>query len=246
MLLPMVRPPAGFRRLLLPIAALVLLTACDSTFGAPEGATEQGREISSLYRFLFWMAIGVGATVYGLILWSVFRYRRRSDDLPPQFRENIPLEILYTVIPIALVVVIAVATFRTEDRVDTLDPDPDVTVVVTGFQWQWRFEYPEHGIDVVGSPEQAPTVVVPADRTIRVELRATDVIHSFYVPEFLFKRDAIPGEENSFDLVVPEAGTYYGECAEYCGLDHVDMVFWIRAVPQSDFDRWVAEQQGAG
>jgi cytochrome c oxidase subunit II len=98
---------------------------------------------------------------------------------------------------------------------------------------------------VVGTPDQAPMMVVPADRTIRIELRATDVIHSFYVPEFLFKRDAIPGEENSFDLVVPEVGTYYGECAEYCGLDHVDMVFYVQAVSRSDFDAWVAEQQSA-
>lgn len=234
------RPPGGLGRLVVPAAALLVLTACG--FGIPDGATEQGRDISWLYRFMAWIAVGVGAVVYGLILWSVMRYRRRGDQLPRQFRDNVPLEILYTAIPVVLVVIIFVVTFRTEQRVDDLVDDPDVTIVVTGFQWQWRFEYPELGVEIVGSPSRQPEIAVPMHQNVRIELHAVDVVHSFYIPDFLFKRDAIPGEETSFDLVVEEPGPHYGECGEFCGLDHTDMIFWVEGLSAEDFDAWVQDQ----
>jgi cytochrome c oxidase subunit II len=120
-----------------------------------------------------------------------------------------------------------------------------VTVAVTGFQWEWRFFYPEYGINIIGTPTSYPTFVVPVGEPVRIVLRAQDVIHAFFVPQFLFKRDAIPGRTNQFDLTIPDPGTFYGECAEFCGLNHAEMGFNVKAVSRAEFDDWVREQQAS-
>ena len=237
------RRPTVRRLLLLPGLSLLALTGCK--FGAPPGATEQGQDIAGLYQLMFWIAIGVGGITLGLILFSVVRYRRRSDELPKQTRYHVPLEITYTVIPVIIVLFIFAATYRVERRVDRVVPNPDVTVVATAFQWQWRFSYPQYGISVIGSPTSYPTFEVPVGETIHFDLGAEDVIHAFFVPEFLFKRDAIPGQPNEFDLTIPRAGRFLGECAEFCGLNHATMVFYVKAVPRAEFDAWVEDQQAS-
>ena len=226
-------------------AALLMLSAC--RFGAPAGSSGQGKQIGNLYGLFFYAAIGVGGVTYALILWAALRYRHRKDgseDLPGQRRYNVPLEVTYTVIPLLIVVGLFVATARTESDVDHLASRPAVVVNVTGFQWQWRFEYPGLGISTIGTQARPPTMVVPVGQSVRVNLSAQDVIHSFYVPEFLFKRDTLPDFVNRFDLVIPRAGVFRGECAEYCGLNHADMTFFVRAVSPEEFSRW-AVQQGA-
>jgi cytochrome c oxidase subunit 2 len=238
-------PPSAvrLRRLALPASALLLLTAC--RFGAPAGATVQGKSIANLYHLMFYIAIGVGGLVYVLIGWCIIRYRRKSEDLPPQTRYHVPLEITYTVIPVLIVLGIFAATYHTEVPIDRVSADPAVTIDVTAFQWQWRFSYPQYGIQVVGTPQKFPTMVVPVGQTVQIDLRAQDVIHAFFVPDFLFKRDAIPGKLNRFDFEVDQPGTYYGECAEFCGLDHADMVFYVKAVSPSQFRAW-ARSGGSG
>ena len=238
-----VRHVAGLRRLVPPAAALLLFTAC--RFGAPAGATVQGKSIANLYHLMFYIAIGVGGLVYLLIGWCIVRYRRKSEELPPQTRYHIPLEVTYTVVPILIVVAIFVVTYTTEVPIDRVSGDPPVTIDVTAFQWQWRFSYPQYGIQVVGTPQKFPTMVVPVGQTVLINLRAQDVIHAFFVPDFLFKRDAIPGKLNQFDFEVDQAGTYLGECAEFCGLDHADMVFYVKAVSPSQFRAW-ARSGGSG
>jgi cytochrome c oxidase subunit 2 len=225
------------------VAALSAMAGC--RFGAPAGATEQGQDIAGLYHLMFWIAIGVGGITLGLILYSVFRFRRRNEDLPKQTRYHVPLEITYTVIPILIVLFIFGATWRVENRVDHLDPNPAVTVDATAFQWQWRFTCPQCRISISFTPTRDPTFVVPVGEPIRIELRAEDVIHAFFVPQFLFKRDAIPGKLNEFDLTIPRPGTFVGECAEFCGLNHSDMGFSVKAVPRAEFDAWVRQQQAA-
>lgn len=230
-------------RRLVPLLALLPMASCN--FGAPRGATTQGHGISNLYHLMFYAAIAVAAVVYGLILWSLVRYRRRGDDLPSQFRYNLPLEIAYTVIPILIVGWLFYETWKTEQPIDRLSTHPAVVVKVTGFQWQWRFDYPAYGISIVGDRGHEPTLVLPAGRTVRIVLVAADVDHAFFVPEFLFKRDAIPGVENRFDLTIPEPGTFRGECAEFCGLYHADMNFVVKALPPSRFKSW-ASSHGSG
>jgi cytochrome c oxidase subunit II len=219
------------------MTAALLLFAGGCRFGAPPGASEQGQRIGNLYHLMFYIAIVVAAVVYGLILWCVVRYRRkeRDSDLPPQFRLHIPIEVTYFVIPVLIVTGIFVATFRTENRVDAIAANPRLVVNVTAFQWQWRFQYPEQRVEIVGSTDRHPVLVLPAGQTVRVNLNAADVNHAFFVPAFLFKRDAIPGIENHFDLTITKVGTYQGECAEFCGLNHADMYFTVKAVPPSQF-----------
>jgi cytochrome c oxidase subunit 2 len=218
-----------------PVSLLVLLVSC--RFGAPPGATEQGQEIGNLYHLMFYIAIGVASVVYGLILWCIVRYRRRKSDadLPPQFRLNIPIEVTYVVIPVFIVIGIFAATFRTENRVDAVVANPKLVVNVTAFQWQWRFQYPKQHVEIVGSTDRHPVLVVPVGQPVRINMSAADVNHAFFVPAFLFKRDAIPGFETHFDLNITRVGTYQGECAEFCGLNHADMYFSVKAVPPSQF-----------
>src|SRR5205823_6608708 len=193
--------------LLAQAASLLARSAC--TFGAPPGATEQGQHIAGLYQLMFWIAIGVGGITLGLILFSVVRYRRKNEDLPKQTRYHVPLEITYTVIPILIVLGIFAATWHVERGVDHVSPNPDLRVEATAFQWQWRFTYPRYGISMLGSPTAYPEFVVPVGVTVHIDLRAQDVIHAFFIPAFLFKRDAIPGVVNQFDLKITRPGRYY-------------------------------------
>ncbi len=243
----------GVRRAARPVVAAVAtlaLSACD--FGMPPGSTVQGRHINGLYQLLFWFAIPIGLIVYGLTLWSIVRYRRRRDDdgsLPKQSRYHVPIELTYTAIPVVIVLVLFGFTLSTMNKVDALTADPAVTVNVTGFRWQWRFDFPGHGFSIVGvggTPSSGPTILLPAGQTVHFEVRAADVIHSFFVPQFNFKRDAIPGVVNRFDLTIPSPGTYRGECAEFCGLNHADMTFFIQAVPPSRFRAWLQHNKDAG
>ena len=228
-------------RRLVPAAVLLVMSAC--RFGAPAGSSVQGQKISGLYQLMFWIAIGVGAVVLGLIAYSVIRFRRKNEDLPKQTRYHIPLEVTYTVIPIVIVLFIFGVTYHVEHQVDYVTARPGVTVDATAFQWQWRFTYPQYGITLIGTPTSYPTFEVPVGEAVQINLRAQDVIHAFYVPQFLFKRDAIPGRLNVFDFTVPKVGTFAGECAEFCGLNHAFMGFFVKAVPRSEFDSWVKQQQ---
>ena len=239
------RRRGSIRRL---IAALPLLAFTACRFGAPPGSDTQGKRIGDLYHLLFYAAIPVGVIVYGLIFFSILRWRRRRSDpdrMPPQFRYHVPLELTYVAIPLLLVGGLFVAIYNTEKHIDAVLANPQLRVTVTAFQWQWRFDYPQYGIDVVGTPQRNPTLVVPADSTVEVRLLAADVDHAFYVPDFLFKRDAIPGFPNTFDLSGIDPGTYRGECAEFCGLDHAYMNFTLKALPPAQFRAWVSQHRGS-
>ena len=199
--------------------------------------------MSDLWRGGVMTALVVGAIVLSLIIFTVIRYRRRGrDDVPSQRQYIIPLEIVYTVIPIVIVLVLFGFSYAVQDDVDALSDNPDVTIDVQGFQWQWQFHYRAEDVTVTGVPDRRPVMVLPINETVRLVLTSRDVNHSFYVPDFLFKRDAIPTVKNQFDLEVEKAGTYRGFCAEFCGLNHARMTFTVRAVSKAEFDDWVAEQ----
>jgi plastocyanin len=116
---------------------------------------------------------------------------------------------------------------------------------VTGFQWQWTFEYQDAGVALTGTGRNGPTMGLPINERVRIRLHATDVIHSFYVPQFLYKKDAVPGRVNEFDVVVQQTGTFGGQCAEFCGLSHTDMLFTVQAMERADYDAWLVEQAQA-
>lgn len=228
---------------------LLLLPACSSSFGMPPGGTEQGREIHATWQVFFVLASIVAAIVYGLIVWSLVRYRRRreAEGLPPQFRVHLPLEILYTGIPVLIVIGLFAVSFRAGGRVEAVAEEPSVILRAEAFAWGWRFTYEGQDVEVVSEPGSEPDIALPLGETTRVVLTSNDVIHSFYVPGFLFKRDAIPGRETEFDLTPTETGTFRGACAEFCGLNHAFMGFRVEVVDPAGFQGWLdAHREVAG
>ena len=224
------------------LAALVVVAAgC-----APQSVTEEGQAVYGLYNLFLYIAAVVFVLVSGLVIWSVVRYRRRDDELPKQTHGNNRLELTWTLIPTVIVLVLFVFTMQAQDKVLDQSGDADVDITVTAFQWSWRFAYEGTGAEVVGSPESIPEMVVPVGQTIRVKLISADVVHSFYVPQTLFKRQAIPGTENEFDLTFEKEGLYHGQCTQFCGLQHPDMVFRVRVVTQGEYQSWLAAETRRG
>jgi cytochrome c oxidase subunit II len=241
------------KRTPLALAAITLLGASCSSFGMPRGATEQGERIFGLWQVFFWAGIGVAATVYGLIGWSLLRYRvrRRTDDgaLGRAFHANLSLEIIYTAIPVVIVIVLFTLSFRADTEVSSISATPDVTLRAEAFSWGWRFGFPDLGVEVVSRPSgpgvPGPEIWLPVGETTRIELTSNDVIHAFWVPDFLYKRDALPGRTNAFDVTPTRPGTYHGVCSEFCGLHHAYMTFTVRVVVPSEFEAWIADAAGA-
>ena len=244
------------------IALVMLLGGCNlPTFWGYRGSTKQAHNEFLLYSGTVIAAVVVGAIVGVLIVWSVIRYRKRSDELPRQFQYHIPLELTYTIVPVIIVLVLFAFTVVVENRVDAVAPDPTVKVHVTAFQWGWSFAYPGDvtvtGVttedpDPVGldgatcAPAKdclGPGLVIPAGKTTRITLNSRDVIHGFYVPEFNFSRYAQPGVTNVFDLTPLHAGVYRAQCTQLCGLYHSLMFFHVVALPPAQFQSWLSSQQ---
>lgn len=228
-------------------AFILALSACTSRGGAPEPASRQGKEVLDLWRVLLGAGVVLGALVMGLILWSVVRYRRPPgagpDDLPKQTAANIPIEVFYTVVPLLIVALLFGLTMRTQRKVTKQSDTPDLAVEVTGFQWGWRFRYPAQGVAITGDANNPPTLVLPVGANVRLRLVAADVVHSFFVPAFLVKKDLIPGVDNSLEIRPSEVGRYPAVCAEFCGLDHWRMTFDVEVVTPEAFQAFVADQQ---
>ena len=175
-----------------------------------------------------------------LICWAIFRYRRRAgtDTIPVQTQYHTLTEIIYTVMPILIVLGLFWATVVVENKVTAVTPDPGTTIHVYAFQWGWEFEYP-NGVKVIGQTTESPTMVVPTGQTTRIYLRSYDVLHGFYVPEFNFSRYASPGYWTSFDLNVLHDGVYRGQCTQLCGLYHSLMFFNVRSVSPTAYAVWL-------
>jgi cytochrome c oxidase subunit 2 len=254
--------PAGRLRRWAPVTvlmtAVILATAgCQSTaftrLGLPVPVTKQGEVVVTLWRGSWIAALGVGAVVWGMILWAVIFHRKRTDRPPRQVRYNLPIEIMYTVVPFIMVGVFFFFTARDENFINKLPPRPDVTVTVTGYQWSWLFQYP--GFRVPGSqygmvtehgapwPGRLPTLVIPENRTVRFNLVSLDVVHSFWIVPFEFKRDVIPGHPNHFEVTPIRTGTFIGHCTELCGVYHSRMLFTVKIVTPAQFQQWISAQQ---
>ncbi|MFL5648259.1 MAG: cytochrome c oxidase subunit II [Chloroflexota bacterium] len=226
----------------------------------PAPATAQGRAVTDLWTLFVVAAALVGGLVWVLITIAVIRYRGSAHDpagkapphphpddrIPsPGANRALPLEVAWTLGPIAIVIVLFVATLMTLERMEAREQS-QTTVAVTAFDWQWRFDYPGTGVVVTGGPGTPAEMVVPVGEPVHIELVSNDVAHSFYVPVFLFKRDAIPGRMTTFDFTVEAPGNYRGQCAEFCGVQHDRMLLTVRAVTRPEFEAWLASQQSAG
>lgn len=208
-------------------------------------ATTQGQVMSGDWFVFIVAGIAVGVIVYVLILLPLVLWRARTgaSGMPPQFSRNRGLEITSWLVPLGLVGVLMYFTYVNELRVDAVGKTPFASVDVTGFRWSWRFDYAGTGVQVIGTPQQPPQLVLALGRTTQINLHTVDVNHSFWVPAFLFKLDAIPGMINRFDLTPTRAGTFRGMCTQFCGLNHALMTFTIRVIPVDAYRRWLASKE---
>lgn len=223
----------------LPAAALALAGCTVPSFGAKQGATKTGRSTFHLWQGFSIGAAIIGALVIVLVVWAVFAYRRRGDEIPVQSQYHIPLEMIYTIVPILIVIGLFVATVVVENQV-VANPRTPVTVDVNAFQWGWKFTYPGTNAVVVGQTTQNPMMVIPVNTDVHINLTSTDVLHGFYVPAFNFSRYALPGVRNQFTLHPVSTGVYVGQCTQLCGLYHSLMYFRVKVVTPAAFQAWEA------
>ena len=257
------------------IAALgvlaVILSACSDfnlrTALPPDAATTQGQATRNIYDIVFVIGAAIFLLVEGLILFAVLRYRRKKgdDELPPQIHGNNRLEIIWTAIPIALVLALFVMSWQTLNTVDAHTPTPAVRIGVVAYQWQWEFVYAPEGVawqdctapankgkcvTVVGTPPAngdragwtPPTMHVPVNETVELDMHALDVIHSFYVPAFLYQRDITPRKDQVIQFTADKIGTYRGQCTQFCGLYHQFMEFQVQVEPKADYVAWLQKE----
>jgi cytochrome c oxidase subunit II len=208
--------------------------------------------VSDLWLGAWVAALVVGVFVWGLMGWAVVRYRRRSDDeIPSQIRYHLPIEVLYTVAPIIIVAVLFFHTVDIENKVLEQPSNPDHTVEVIGQKWAWTFIYTDEGpggdsVYDVGSPADPTDLWLPVDESVQFDLKSNDVIHSFWVPAFLYKLDVVPGRTNSFTVTPTVEDEYPGRCSELCGLYHSRMLFTVHVVSRDEYDQHLQDLADAG
>jgi cytochrome c oxidase subunit 2 len=301
----------------------LLLTGCSAQdwerklrFGFPTGVTKQATQIRVLWTWAGVTALALGVVVWGLIFWSMIRYRKRSDELPRQTKYNFLVEAICFTFPFIVIAGLFYRTVIVEDNINRLTANPEVRVQVDAFKWNWQFEYhsyidPSTGkerqtfypgerartdaaetalengesgeapkvvcdeassvlsvncgasgqddaasghlfLSTVGSQYEIPVLVIPVDRTVRFVEHSEDVVHSFWVPDFLFKRDVIPfgttstARDNQFEITATRVGNYVGRCAEFCGTYHSQMNFEVRVVEWDTFQSYIEALERIG
>ena len=228
--------------------------------------TELGAEIYGLHMLIFWICVAIGVGVFGIMLYSIYAHRKSRGVKPSQFHEHTGVEIAWTVIPFFILVAMAVPATSTLLEVYDND-DAELSILVTGYQWKWKYEYLDadgenisffsnlatsqeqiYNTDVKGENyllEVDQPLVIPVDTKVRFLITASDVIHSWWVPEIAVKRDAIPGFINEAWTRVLAEGVYRGQCTELCGSYHGFMPVEVHVVSQDEFDDWTASKRGA-
>ncbi|GIW17710.1 MAG: cytochrome c oxidase subunit II [Tepidiforma sp.] len=238
-------------------AALLAIASISPAFagwGMPEPITDQAKRIQDLWVFTLIIALAVFFAVEGALLYAIFRYRKRSDELPKQTHGSTALEIVWTTIPVLIVITLFSYSFIVLRDVEKKAPSDALSIEVDGFQFSWQFTYDlarlgqgqapaqEGTFSIIGTAAQEPTFVIPVGEPVEFRLKSNDVIHSFYLPNFHYKLDVVPGRDNRFVITANQTGEFTGQCAELCGINHALMRFHVRVVERAEFDKWVAEQ----
>ena len=233
----------------------------------PAGVTPDSHDIHDLHMTILWICVGIGILVYGILVYSLIHHRKSKGVVPATFHENTKLEIVWTIIPFLILIAMAIPATKVMIKVYDTSAS-DMTIKVTGYQWKWRYTYLDEGIDFfssldaksnearqLGSKIDPATVehyllnvdkplVIPANKKIRVLLTAADVLHAWWVPEFGWKKDAIPGFITDGWIKVEKPGIYRGQCAELCGRDHGFMPIVVVVKTEDEYKQWVAAEKG--
>ena len=214
-------------------------------------------DIHSFHNMLLWVITAITIFVLALMVYVMVRFRRSANPNPSNFTHNTTIEVLWTVIPVIILVIIAVPSFKLLYKADSI-ADPEMTLKVTGNQWYWSYEYPDHGsfsFDAnmlaedelqEGDVRQMSTdnkVVLPIDTDIRIQVTAADVLHNWAMPNFGIKIDTVPGRLLETWVRITKEGTYYGQCSELCGVRHAYMPIEVKAVSKEEFEAWVQQAQ---
>ena len=254
------------KRSLTAVAGLALLgkaggAAADYALNLRQGVTSISREAYDLHMMILWICVAIGAVVFTAMFISIFNHRKSKGAQPAQFHESTTVEIIWTIVPFLILIGIAIpATKALVAMEDT--SNSDLSIKVTGYQWKWGYDYLDNGVSFISTlttpREQIENqqdkglnyllevdnpVVVPVDKKVRLLITANDVIHSWWVPDFGMKKDAIPGFVNEMWFRVEEEGTYRGQCAELCGKDHGFMPIVVIAKNEADYQQWVTDQK---
>ena len=225
--------------------------------GFQPAASPSAQRIHDFHDLLLWIIFAIAIFVLVLLIWVVIRYNAKVNPEPSQFSHNVLIEVLWTVIPVAILIVIAIPSFKVLYYNDSVQ-NPEMTLKVTGYQWYWGYEYPDHdGISFTAYPvpddeinlEEGQrrllstdnAVVLPIDTNIQILMTGGDVLHSWTVPAFGVKIDAVPGRLNETWVRIEKPGTYFGQCSELCGKDHAFMPIEIKAVPKEEFEAWLEQ-----
>jgi len=234
----------------------------------PQGVTPLSREIYDLHMIIMWICVAIGVVVFGVMFWSIFHHRKSRGAVAAQFHHSTKAEIVWTIIPVLILVGMAVPATRVLIAMENTG-DSDMTIKVTGYQWKWEYDYIDEGISFISTLDATSNeirqlrsnrnpneiehylldvdkpLVVPVNTKIRFLTTANDVIHAWWVPALGWKRDAIPGFVNESWAVIEEPGTYRGQCAELCGRDHAFMPIVVVAKEKDEYQQWVAGQKAA-
>ena len=239
------------------VLTLVVLAGCSgqgARVGLLEPASDRAPEMGNLWIGAWVASLVIGVLVWGLIFYAAFRYRRRpGNQAPRQTKYNLPMELLYTLVPLLIIAVLFFFTVKAQNRVLDQSKPVSHTINVVGQKWSWTFNYMEadnpavgNVVHQVGTMSKIPDLYLPVNKPVRFNLTSADVIHSFWVPAFYFKLDAIPGHPNSFDLTPNKLGTYDGKCAELCGTYHAHMIFKVHVVSEDEYNAKLKELAAKG
>lgn len=258
------------RKLFLGLAFLLATGAAsaDWAINMPQGVTELSAETYRLHMQVFWWCVAIGIVVFGAMIYTMYKHRRSRGYQAAKFHHNTKLEVVWTAIPVFILLIMVVPAAETLVRLE-YNQNPDLTVVVTGYQWRWHYGYPDEGVSFFSSlaPESNAArrmdsgidpytvenylldvdkpLVVPRGAKVRLLITSKDVIHAWWVPALSIKKDAIPGFMNTTWFRAEETGTYRGQCAELCGMDHGYMPVVVEVVEPEAFEAWIESEKRA-
>ena len=228
-----------------------------------EGVTAISKEVFDLHMLIFWICVAIGLVVFSVMFYSMFAFTKKKNPNPSSFHENTTLELAWTIVPFLILVFMAIPASNTLTKIYD-DTEGDINIQVVGYQWKWQYKYLEDDIDFFQNlttdwdeiynktpkgehylEEVDEAVVIPVGKKIRFLITANDVIHSWWMPDFAIKQDAIPGFINTAWTVVDEPGIYRGKCTELCGKNHGFMPVVVKVVPEDEYHTWVKEKKDA-